>query len=302
MPNRRATLPSDAWHSRSVQTNILLAKKSTKKFSLCFHHRYIQSWDSVHFSSFRFQAGQTRSVQLNPVWSSLVQRCDDAVGLVLFRSIVLSLGSLSSSRLWCSIMFSFVQVKLHTVKSTKFLLHVNISIFLFFFFLFVFFFNFYTLSSLLFLSFFFCLQLWPQVLKVLESDPVKTPFQVVFDPGLVRVRSSSDVFRSGLYMALLIALHSISPWARLAWRCKAWLYVGVCARSDDKAICTNQFQSLPIGAESRTPFSRSFWSWKLPVSPLSEVLYFWKIYESTCLFTDLACVPVLECIQNVILD
>lgn len=198
MPNRRATPPSDARHSRSVHTNILFGKKKHQEVQFVFP-------PSIHtelrFGSFQLLLVPSRTDSFSPVKSSLVRWCEDAVGLVLVWSIVLSLGSLSSSRLWCSIMFSFVQVKLHTVKSTKFLLHVNISIFLFFSFLFVFFFNFYTLS-LLFLSFFFCLQLWPQVLKVLESYPVKTPFQVVFDPGLVRVRSSSDVFRSGLYMAL----------------------------------------------------------------------------------------------------
>lgn len=52
-----------------------------------------------------------------------------------------SLGSPSPSRLRCSVKFSFVQVQLRTVRSTKFLLHVNILIFLFFSFLFVFFFQ-----------------------------------------------------------------------------------------------------------------------------------------------------------------
>lgn len=131
------------------------------------------------------------------VYFSPIRCCED--GWVGFAA--LSPGSLSFFRLWCSVTFSFIQVqlpKIHTVKSTKFLLHVNISIFFPFFCI-----LFYTLSSLL-LSFFFfcCLQLWPQVLKVLESGPVKPLLRVLFDPDLVRVRSSSDVIRSGLYMAL----------------------------------------------------------------------------------------------------
>lgn len=181
--------------------------------------------------------------------------------------LVLSPGCLSSSRLWCSIMFSSIQVqllKIHTVKSTKFLLHVNISIFLFFpFFLysfltFILYHHYYYYYHLFFFSF-------TIMATSLQSSwvtvRVKTPgcFWSGFGPSPVQFWR--DPVRS-LHGTGLVALHSISPWARLAWRCKAWLYVGVCARSDNKAFCTNQRQSVPTGAESRTQISRLFWSWK----------------------------------------
>lgn len=145
---------------------------------------------------------------VTPVQSRMIRSwwCEGWVGSVLVHLPVPSLGSLSLLWLWCSIMFSFIQVqllKIQTVRSTEFLLHVNISIFLFFL-LFVSFLYFIIIIIIIIIIFlfFWCLQLWPQVLKVLQSAPVQTPLMVVFHPGLVRVRSSSDVIRSGLYMAL----------------------------------------------------------------------------------------------------
>lgn len=122
-------------HSWSVlfkQTSSLAKKYQKVRFVSIFN---AQSRYSVQLLKVQNGFIQSHWIQFDPVQSGLVQWCEDGVGSVSVWSIALSPGSLSSSRLWCSIMFSFIQVqllKIHTVKSTKFLLHVNISIFLFF--------------------------------------------------------------------------------------------------------------------------------------------------------------------------
>lgn len=194
--------------------------------------------------------------------------------------------SLSVSSHWCSIMFSFIQVqllKIQTVKSTKFLLHVNISIFLFFL-LFVFFFLTFILYHHHYYYYYLSFLLFTIMATSLKSSWVRSGHNSIpgcFWPGFgpSPVQFWRDPVRS-LHGTGLVALHSISPWARLAWRCKAWLYVGVCARSDNKAICTNQFKvyQLVLNPELRLPIvlvlknagQSDFWSSSLPEKGTSQ--------------------------------
>lgn len=112
-------------------------------------------------------------------------------------------------------------------------------------------------------------------------------FQSGFGPSPVQFWC--DPVRS-LHGTGLVALHSISPWACLAWCCKAWLYMYVQGLSIKR--CTNKRQSLYPGVDSRTPASRFLWSWKMPVTPLLEIFSVEKFYSQP---TYLQTLPVCLC-------